>query len=440
MLAEPEYVLKKALSLGAQDVVVNAESSSSVQVKFVNDQVAVSQSWSEDKLDVFLAVNKRLVSTTITHQDQRSTDQVLEKLLSLARVTAPKDEYNGIAEGPFRYKKVQGGYDKKVAAMDNHGDLIKEAIQASREEGAKRASGVLETCVYSHSVLTSNGVAASEDGTTISLSIRAFAGDGSGHGVSCARGLSKFDPVDAGRRAGEIARMGEKPVAGRGGEYRVLLDPLAFAPLVEVTGEAASVFSVEAGFSYLADKLGRRVGNDNITLIDDGRLENGLLSRSFDEEGVPTRRTVILQKGVLLGYLHNTSTAKRYGTETTANAGLISPHPWNLVLRPGMGKMGERLQALGDGVYITNTWYTRFQNYRTGDFSSVPRDGIFLVEGGEIKTSLKGIRISDNLERIFKSVEWASREVQQIRSWEVGGSVTSPWVIVDGLRITRATR
>jgi PmbA protein len=440
MLAEPEYVLKKALSLGAQEVVVNAESRGTVQVKFVNDQVAVSQSWSEDKLDIFLALDKRLVSTTITHQDQRSMDRVLEKLLSRVRVTAPKEEYNGIAEGPFKYKKVTGCYDKKVTAMENHGDLIKEAIQASKEEGADRASGVLETGVYSRSILTSNGVAAAEEGTTLFLSIRAFADDGSGHGVSCARKLNKFDPKDAGRRAGEIACQGKKPVTGRKGEYRALFDPLAFAPLVEVTGEAASVFSVEAGFSYLADKLGKRVGNDNITLVDDGRLENGLLSRSFDEEGVPTQRNVILQKGVLMRYLHNTSTARRYGTETTANAGLISPHPWNLVLHPGKGKREERLQELGNGIYITNTWYTRFQNYRTGDFSTVPRDGIFLVEDGEIKASLKGIRISDNLPRIFKSVEWASKDREQIRSWEVGGSVTSPWVIVDGLRITRATR
>jgi PmbA protein len=439
-LAEPEYVLKKALRLGAQDVVVSSESSNTVQVKFVNDQVAVSQSWSEDKLDIFLALDKRLVSTTITPQDQRSTDLLLEKLLSLARVTAPKEEYNGIAEGPFKYKKVPGGYDKKAATMENHGSLIKEAIEAGKEEGAKRASGVLETGVYSRSLLTSNGAAAAEEGTTLFLSIRAFAGDGSGHGVSCSRGLDKFNPADAGRRAGEIARLGKKPVNGRKGEYRVLFDPLAFAPLVEVTGEAASIFSVEAGFSYLADKLGRRVGNDKITLVDDGRLENGLLSRSFDEEGVPTQRNLILQKGVLMGYLHNTSTARRYGTGTTANAGLISPRPWNLVLRSGRGKMEERLEALGHGIYITNTWYTRFQNYRTGDFSTVPRDGIFLVEGGEIKASLKGIRISDNLPRIFKSVEWASKDREQIRSWEVGGSVTSPWVIVDGLRITRATR
>ncbi|MDP6613025.1 MAG: TldD/PmbA family protein [Candidatus Hydrothermarchaeota archaeon] len=439
-MVEPESVVKNALRLGAQDVVVSSESKSTTQVKFVNDQVAVSQSWSEDKLDIFLALDKRLVSTTITPHDQESTDLLLEKLLSRARVTAPKEEYNGIAEGPFKYKKVIGGYDKKVAHMENHGALIKDAIEASKEEGAKRASGVLETCVYSRSLFTSNGVAAAEDGTTLFLSIRAFAGDGSGHGVSCSRGLDKFEPLDAGRRAGEIARLGKKPVNGRKGEYRVLFDPLAFAPLVEVTGEAASIFSVEAGFSYLADKLGRRIGNNNITLTDDARLEDGFLSRSFDEEGVPTQRNLILQKGVLMGYLHNTSTARRYGTETTANAGLIRPRPWNLVLRQGRGRRKDRLEELDHGIYITNTWYTRFQNYMTWDFSTMPRDGIFLVEGGEIQASLKGIRISDNLSRIFKSVEWASKERKQIRSWEVGGSVTSPWVIVDGLRITRATR
>lgn len=441
MVIEPEYVVKKALRMGAQDAVAMAATKRTVQLKFVNNEVAVSQSWMEDKLEIFLSVDKKLASTTITTQDKKGIDSVLEKLLSRARATAPKEDYHGIAPGPFRYRKINGTYDKRIASLEGYGELVEEAVNACRETGAARASGVLEADTFSSILSTSNGVSAADSGTIIALSIRAFAGKGgSGHGVSCGRTMRDFKPVEAGRRAAQIAAKAGNPRPGKKGRYRVLFDPLAFAPLVEVAGEAASIFAVEAGFSFLAGKLHKKVGNENFTLIDDGTLEGGLLSRSFDDEGVPTRRNVVVEKGVLKGYLHNTSTAKKYGTNTTANAGLISPRPWNLILSPGSCGKTEMLEELGSGIYITNVWYTRFQNYRTGDFSTVPRDGIFLVEKGEIKGSLKGIRISDNLQRIFKSIDCLSKDVQQVRSWEVRGSVTTPWLIVDDVQITRATR
>lgn len=95
-------------------------------------------------------------------------------------------------------------------------------------------------------------------------------------------------------------------------------------------------------------------------------------AKAFDDEGTPTRDNKIIEKGVLKTYLHNSTTAKKFKTETTANAGLVSPQPWNLIVEPGGKSFEDLLSEVDDGVYVTNDWYLRYQNYRTGDFSTIP--------------------------------------------------------------------
>lgn len=437
---EPEKVVEKALALGAQDAVVQATHGHTVQVKFANSQSEVIQGWNHDRLEIFLSVNKKITSTTITAQDDEGVEEVLEKLIARARIATPKEDYYGIASGPFKYRKIRGLFDRKIKELQDYGGITEDAIAACHEAGVSRTAGVFETSVFTREISTSGGVTATDRGTVALLSIRAFGDEGgSGHAVACARELKKFEPIKAGSEAGRIAALAGEPREGDKGRFRVLFHPLAFAPILESVGEAASIFAVEAGLSFLGEKLNARVGGENFTLIDDATLEGGLLSRPFDAEGVPTRRNVIVDQGVLNCYLHNTSTAKKYGTTTTANAGLLGPRPWNVILPPGDIGKKEMLSELDNGIYVTNVWYTRFQNYTAGDFSTVPRDGAFLVENGEITGSLTGIRISDNMIRIFENINGLSKETRQIRSWEVAGSVVTPWVIVKDVGISRAS-
>lgn len=126
-----------------------------------------------------------------------------------------------------------------------------------------------------------------------------------------------------------------------------------------------------------------------------------------------------------------------FGTETTGNAGLVVPRAWSLELDPGDISRDEIFKEVGRGLYLTNTWYTRFQNYAAGDFSTIPRDGAFLVEDGEIRGSLKDIRISDNALRMLNGIRAITRERQQIYWWESEYPTLSPYVLVEGVRITR---
>ena len=88
---------------------------------------------------------------------------------------------------------------------------------------------------------------------------------------------------------------------------------------------------------------------------------------------------------------------------------------------------------------MTNTWYTRFQNYAKGDFSTIPRDGIFLVENGEIKQSLKDIRISDNALSLLNNIVGISKERQHVHWWgEADPPSLSPYVLIKNVHVTKS--
>ena len=88
---------------------------------------------------------------------------------------------------------------------------------------------------------------------------------------------------------------------------------------------------------------------------------------------------------------------------------------------------------------VTNNWYTRFQNHVTGEFSTLPRDAVLMVENGEITHAISGIRLSDSMPRLISSIKAISRERRWIRWWEVETPVLAPAIVVDGMRLTRTT-
>jgi PmbA protein len=102
---------------------------------------------------------------------------------------------------------------------------------------------------------------------------------------------------------------------------------MTFAHLVEQLGVWSSAFYVDAEMSFLTGLLGQEAASGEFTLYDDPTLAGTYGSAPFDAEGVPTRRNTVFENGVLKTYLHNTATAKKFNTSTTANAGIIVPTP-----------------------------------------------------------------------------------------------------------------
>lgn len=435
----PEYVVKKAKSMGADDVVCSAVKGTTRQVRFANSSVTASKLYENISVDIFLTWKKRVVNSEV--YDLTAIDGAIEQLFRLAKVSSGNNDYQGIAEGKFKYRNERP--DPKIAGLSHEKlmDYVEEGINSALKAGAKRVAGTLYTTVSEECMATSKGIALGQSGAAIEISMRAFADkDASGHGVSCATKLTDFSPSEAGEKSGRIAKEALSPKEGKPGKFTVLWEPISIANFIDHVGGSASAFNVDAGWSFLKDKIGKRVASDLVTICDDGTTDGGLDSSVYDDEGVPTQKTTIIDKGILKTYLHNTSTARKYKTETTANAGLIGPRTWNIIFGAGDHSREELIEEVRDGLYITNLWYTRFQNYTTGDFSTIPRDGIFVIKNGKIAGSVKGIRVSDNMQRILESITAVGKQRWQIHWWEVNTPVFMPYVIAKDVNITKSTQ
>jgi PmbA protein len=437
ILGKTEEIVKKAKSLGADEVIAKTTFGKYKQVRFSNNQVDITVAWDDYVTDVALAWKKRIVATQI--HDFRDVDATIKQLVGLAKVSGENPMFGGFAKGSFHYAKSQA--DKKLEALESPTELVFEAIDAAEKETGSEvdSGGILFTKFEDVYLVSSEGPAGVDSRSAVELSIRAFSQqEASGHGVECSSTLKDFRPSRAGSKAGEIARLAKNPKVGDEGAYDVIFDPLIFGSVLGVWGGMASAFSIMIQLSIFVDKLGKKVGPEIVTLKDNPAAYS-MSQRVFDDEGVPTRENVFVDHGVLKTYLHNASTARVFKTQTTGNAGLVTPNPWNVEMAPGSMSKDELFKEVDRGLYLTNTWYTRFQNYIRGDFSTIPRDGIFLIEKGEIKKSWKDLRISDNVLSMLGNIAGISKERQHVHWWgEADPPSLSPYVLIKNVHMTKS--
>jgi PmbA protein len=448
----PEQIVDQAveygLKLGAREVAAAVTREKRKMLKFANDSVTIVQSWDQTVPTVYMLSERKRAGARVENPSIEALKEVMRTLKAAMDITKPGEVEFTLPKGPFKYEPVPHIFDARIPKMtDELVDLAEEAMKAARAEGARRSSGVLVTSEWERQVKTSAGAEGEDKGTDISLSVRAFVDDdSSGQGNSCATRLDDFNPKLAGAEAGKIANQAKNPVFGDEGKYTVLFGPSIMAEFLDRVADFSTAYSVDLGLSFFADRIGQKVASEKLTLVDDRRMPGGINSCSLDEEGYPTQRTTIIDHGILKTYLHSSYSVAKYGGVLTGSAFYvggtwgIAPVALNIVVEPGETRQEELFEQIGDGLYLTNNWYTRFQNYQTGDFSSICRDGAFEIKNGKIARSVKGLRISDNMPRILQSITALSRERKWIKWWEVPIPVYLPHMIVENVGITRATK
>ena len=428
------YAVEMAKKVGMDDVVAKLRISHEKQVKWYRNEIEVIKEWKRKEMEIFMAKDKKIFLTTIENPDKKKIKASIEKGRKIISSLYEKDYYGGIGKDDERQiKKI---YDAGILNEEKIVSIAEETINDALSF-AEEVAGVLFVGKEEIFLSSSEGISKKDKNSWITLSTRAFASDdASGHSVACSRNLSNLKKK-AGKEAGEIAEMAKNPKKGKKGIYNILFSPLAFANILSHVSHSSSAFSVDNGMSFLAGKLGKKIGSEKFTFIDTGIHPDGIASRAFDDEGLATTETVIFEKGVLKSYLHNTSTALKHKTKTTRNAGIISPMPWNAVIVSGDVHVKEMMEEIKDGIYVTNVWYTRFQNYVTGDFSTLPKDGTFLLKNGEIAYPIKEIRISDNMQKLLSNIISLSRDIEQIYWWEVDVPVFTPHALIKDVKITK---
>ena len=175
----------------------------------------------------------------------------------------------------------------------------------------------------------------------------------------------------------------------------------------------------------------RKSPGANVTIIDDGTIPGGFGTSPFDGEGIPTRRTVVVENGVLNSYLLNTYTAKKLGLQTTGNAsrglaGTPGIGPGNYFLQPGARTPKQMISEIKEGLYVTE-FLGHGANLVTGDYSR-GASGLW-ISGGEFAYPVEEITVAGNLKEMFFNISEIASDL------EFRGSVASPTLRIDSLTV-----
>lgn len=188
----------------------------------------------------------------------------------------------------------------------------------------------------------------------------------------------------------------------------VILEPPMTAALLAFLFACISGVAVYQKATFLADRLGSRIGNDKVTVIDDGLLPGRLGSRPFDTEGVACQKTTVVEKGIFRHFLLNTYAARKLKLRSTGNADGTGVSPNNFYLVPGSMSPAEIIASTKRGFLLTRTMGEGL-NPVTGDISR----GAFglWVEDGEVVYPVSEVTVSGNLEEILKNIEQVGNDL-----------------------------
>lgn len=239
-------------------------------------------------------------------------------------------------------------------------------------------------------------------------------------------------PATVGRRAAErtVRRLGARKIATQ--KVPVIFDSVTARSLLGNIFEAVDGDSIYRKASFLAGKLGERVASENVTVIDDGTLPGLFGTSPFDDEGAPSRRTVVIDHGVLTSFLLNTYTARKLGLRTTGNAargvtGNAGVGHGNLFLQKGERSPEDIIRSIRRGLYVTEL-IGKGANIVTGDYSRGAA-GLW-IENGEFAYPVSEITIAANLGPMLMDVESVGSDL------EFRGSVASPTLLIREMTIS----
>ncbi len=386
---------------------------------------------------------QRAASTYSSDFSAQALDHMVKSALQLARVTS-EDPYAGIPE-PGQLGTIGGDLD--LYYEDVFSLPTEERIACARrcEKAAMDVDARIRNSEGgSFDAATGRKVLANSHGfvgeyrrsyCSVAAVPIAQAEDGAmqrDYWYSVARSLSRLEsPEEVGRIAAErtLRRLGARKA--RTAKVPVVLDPMVSRSMLDHIFEGVNGDSVYRGASFLAGKLGEKVAGDNVTIVDDGTMPGGFGTSPFDGEGVPTRRTVVIDRGILSSYLLNTYTAKKLSLQTTANAarglaGNPGIGPGNFFLQPGSRSPKQMLADIEEGLYVTE--FLGFGvNMVTGDYSR-GASGLWISKG-EFAYPVEEITVAGNLKDVFFNISEIGNDL------EFRGSVACPTIRIDGLTV-----
>jgi PmbA protein len=434
-------VLHYAQRLGATagDVLIAIGESFSIGVRL--EEVEKIHSAREKRMGIRLFVGQRSAITSTADFTPAALVALVEETIGLAKTTAA-DVFSGLPAAEELATEIPdldladlttqlSTEDKIALAREAEAAALSFDARITNSEGAEFSHHDREI-LYANSL----GFLGRYRTTSFSLSVVPVAHQNGtmqrDYWYSSHRKFRNLDPpAEVGRQAAErtIRRLGARRVKTQ--EAPVVFDPETAASLLRHIAAAVSGSALYRKTSFLLDQLGKQIAAPCVSVEDDARIPSALGSKPFDGEGLPTRRTAIIENGHLVNYLLDTYSARKLGYKSTGNAArsfadVPTAGPTNFFLKPGTTSPAEIIRSVRSGLYVTEL--SGFGvNPVTGDYS---RGAVGLwIDRGELAYPVEEITIAGNLLEMLRNIEVIGNDLR------LRGSIAAPTLKIGRMTI-----
>lgn len=413
---EAEALAAKVLGFSkADDARVNLSSTVNGNTRFAQNQVSTSGDTRNGTVTVTSAWGKRTASATTNRFDDASLRQVVETSERLARLVPEDPEYLGEL-GTQQYAQSAGFFESTAGLAPEQRARAVMAVTRPAQQRGLVSTGFLAFTAGANAVATKRGLFAYNRASRVNYTttVRTPDGTGSGWAGTGQSDWARVRPEELADRAIRKAELSRNPQAVEPGEWTVILEPTAAANMLNLMMNSVGARTADEGRSFFSkagggNRLGEKFVDPRVTIWSDPGDPN-LATAPFNNQGLPYRRVVWVENGVLRNLAYDRFWAQQKNTQPTG-------FPAGFFMQGGGASVDDMIASTERGLLVTRFWYNRQVDPRTILWTGLTRDGTFLVENGKIVSAVKNLRYNEspvfmlnNLEAIGQPVAVSASE------------------------------
>ncbi|MEM1927292.1 MAG: TldD/PmbA family protein [Acidilobaceae archaeon] len=439
-----EVAIKRAEAMGALEAEVYAVYARERSMRLLRGSIELSKAGVVVSLATRVSCGRGVSVVGGVVSGVRDVETLVERALSMCKARGDSSAPRALPRG-LSSSKPRGIYDEAIVSSSSETmagileKLVVDVESASRGR-VEVARGSISSRVVARLVANTQREVVAEESTWLTLVCMGVARDAGLESAfweeSTVRRLSDLHVERLAARLADRSLAGLRRTKVETGVLRVLLAPKVSASILDaLLAPSISALAIQKKRSPLAGRLGERVLDERVTVLDDATVEAALGSRGFDDEGVESRRTIVVEKGVFKTPLYDTWTASIEGVESTGNAvrpkisSMPEPAPLNLILEPGSEPLESLIGDVKRGLVVYSVIGEWLSDYTRGYLSATITNADY-IENGEVKGAVvSGMVSGDFYEMLGSKLLAVGREL------EGAGVIYAPPLLIDEVRV-----
>jgi len=422
---------------------INVMTNDSALTRFANNIIHQNVAERDTEVTLRFFIGKQIGTASTNRLDEAGLEELVEHARANAKASPPDPNYPGLP-APQTYNRVASWDDATASYSPEKRARAVEIVCKLAAEKGLNASGAITTGSGELVVANSQGVFTYHTQTNADFQTVVMSNDSSGRAQESAWKVADLDAESLGKQAIDAAMRGHNPVKIDPGEYTVVLEHYVTEDLLgSLNFSGMSAQAVNEGRSWMNDRIGQQLMSPQVSIWDDG-LDTSGSPLPFDFEGVPKQRVDIVRQGVVMGPVYDRYTGAKMGKPSTGHAPPINfrgfgPLALNLFMASGDKSVQDMIASTEKGLYINRFWYTRIVHPRECVMTGMTRDGVFMIENGELTFPVKNLRFTMSYVKALDNVEAVGKEAHLIVGEFGGISSHIPALKVNGFMFTGST-